>query len=257
MPKRNYHTHTTRCKHANGTDEQYVLAALEGGFDTLGFADHAPWPFANGYVSGIRMAAEQWPDYRDSILALKKKYAGQIDVRLGLESEYFPRYRDHMLRLRDEGCEYFILGQHFVSSEEDNPYIGQECVTDVGVRRYADSIAEGMATGLFRYVAHPDLYLRPRPEFDKVCMAAADIIGQAAKENGCTLEYNLLGLQSELQGQPRGYPNADFWQYIRKWEVPVILGVDAHSPAQLTDPVPWNTAVARLEQMKLRVISQL
>ena len=31
--KHNFHTHTTRCKHAIGTDEQYVQAALDSGFD--------------------------------------------------------------------------------------------------------------------------------------------------------------------------------------------------------------------------------
>ena len=31
--KYNYHTHTSRCFHARGTDEEYVLAAIEAGFD--------------------------------------------------------------------------------------------------------------------------------------------------------------------------------------------------------------------------------
>ncbi len=36
---KNYHTHTKRCGHAKGTDEEYVIAAIEGGFDELGFSD--------------------------------------------------------------------------------------------------------------------------------------------------------------------------------------------------------------------------
>ncbi|MFR5796189.1 MAG: PHP domain-containing protein [Christensenellales bacterium] len=43
--KANYHTHTARCGHATGTDEDYVLAAIEQGFDELGFSDHVPWPY--------------------------------------------------------------------------------------------------------------------------------------------------------------------------------------------------------------------
>ena len=43
--KCNYHTHTTRCKHAFGEDEAFVQAAITAGFDVLGFADHAPWPY--------------------------------------------------------------------------------------------------------------------------------------------------------------------------------------------------------------------
>ena len=39
----NYHTHTTRCGHAEGTEEEYILTALRCGFKVLGFSDHAPW----------------------------------------------------------------------------------------------------------------------------------------------------------------------------------------------------------------------
>ena len=40
--KTNYHTHTTRCMHAVGSDEEYVLSAIKGGFQILGFSDHTP-----------------------------------------------------------------------------------------------------------------------------------------------------------------------------------------------------------------------
>ena len=39
--KTNFHTHTTRCLHASGSDEEYVLKAIELGYKTLGFSDHA------------------------------------------------------------------------------------------------------------------------------------------------------------------------------------------------------------------------
>ena len=36
--KTNYHTHTTRCMHATGSDEDYVLSAIKGGYQELGFS---------------------------------------------------------------------------------------------------------------------------------------------------------------------------------------------------------------------------
>lgn len=240
--KWNYHTHTTRCHHADGTDEAYVQAAIQGGFDILGFADHAPWPFANGFVSRIRMGYEDFPDYVASVQALKKQYAGQIEIHLGLESEYFPRYRDHMLRMRDAGVEYFILGHHYCDSEEDNPYAGNECMTDDGVRRYADTLAKAVDTGLFCYVAHPDLFMRHRmdEDFNRCCEEASDTICQAAMEAGLPLEYNLEGLRCIIREKTRGYPSRPFWEYARKWNNPVILGVDAHSPDALSDHELWQ-----------------
>ena len=41
----NYHTHTKRCNHAIGEDREYVENAIQGGLETLGFADHAPYVF--------------------------------------------------------------------------------------------------------------------------------------------------------------------------------------------------------------------
>ena len=35
--KANYHTHTSRCGHASGRDEQYVLSAAACGFESVGF----------------------------------------------------------------------------------------------------------------------------------------------------------------------------------------------------------------------------
>jgi len=60
----NYHTHTTRCGHAEGTEEEYILTALRCGFKVLGFSDHTPWAYATpGFVSRIRMLPSQLDDY--------------------------------------------------------------------------------------------------------------------------------------------------------------------------------------------------
>lgn len=255
--KANYHTHTTRCQHAEGTDEAYVLAAIEAGFDVLGFADHAPWPFGRGFVSGIRMRCDQLPGYLASLQVLQAQYAGRLELHIGLEAEYFPRYHDHLLRMRDEGVTYFILGQHYADSEEENMYVGMECRWDAGVMRYAEAVVKGIRSGLYSYVAHPDLYMRSRPAFDKVCMRAADMICQAAREAGLPLEYNLLGLASQLQGDGRGYPHRDFWRYARKWDNDVILGVDAHAPSHLTRSDLWERGRQNVLALGYRLVDHL
>ena len=48
----NYHTHTWRCQHARGTEEEYVKAAIKQGFGVLGFSDHTPWPYESDFISG-------------------------------------------------------------------------------------------------------------------------------------------------------------------------------------------------------------
>lgn len=260
--KTNYHTHTGRCMHAVGTDEDYIKAAVDAGFDVLGFADHMPWPFVSGYVSPIRMPMSDYPDYMASLRALQQKYAGTIDVRIGLESEWFPCYRDHMLRLRDDGVSYFILGNHYNDTEEyedRNPYIGWECMNDDGVRRYADTVAEACRTGLFCYLAHPDLFMRHRTadQFNRACEEATDVICQAVAEAGMPIEYNLAGLHLQRRGKDRGYPSAPFWDYARKHDNPVILGVDAHDPKLIADLDLWQDGTDRVTALGYRLVDHL
>ena len=80
----NLHTHTYRCHHAKGTDEEYVIKAIENGYDLIGFSDHAPYLFPNGYVSSFRMLPSDAQNYADSIKELREKYKGKLILSLAL-----------------------------------------------------------------------------------------------------------------------------------------------------------------------------
>ena len=62
----NYHTHTWRCRHASGTERDYIENAIDHGIKILGFSDHTPYPFPDGYTSGFRMHVDQLDDYVDA-----------------------------------------------------------------------------------------------------------------------------------------------------------------------------------------------
>ena len=51
----NYHTHTPRCNHAVGSEEEYVQQALKAGIKILGFSDHTPYLFPGDYYSTFRI----------------------------------------------------------------------------------------------------------------------------------------------------------------------------------------------------------
>ena len=88
--KCNFHSHTVRCQHAVGEEREYVEEAIKEGFEVIGFSDHSPYLFKNGYVSRIRMTMSQLEDYVKTIEALKKEYRENITIFLALEMEYFP-----------------------------------------------------------------------------------------------------------------------------------------------------------------------
>ena len=78
--------HTTRCRHACGTMEEFAESALRRGLRTIGFADHNPLP--GGLGANVRMEESELDGYVQSVLDLRKRYQGRLDILLGLEMDY-------------------------------------------------------------------------------------------------------------------------------------------------------------------------
>ncbi len=230
--KSNYHTHTSRCKHASGSDELYAQAAIRGGFDNLGFADHTPWPYKSDFVSGIRMGLDELPGYVASLNRLKEAYKDELNILIGLEAEYFPRYLNWLEEAREAyGLDYLIFGAHFIGSDEDFPYVGRACRDTAVMYGYADMCVEGMQSGLYAYLAHPDLYMRRRDEWDADSQAVARDICACALQYGIPLEYNLNA--HVLEGDECQFPRREFWETAAQTGNQVIIGYDAHQPELL------------------------
>lgn len=225
----NYHTHTWRCNHAVGTEEQYVEAAIQRGLKTLGFSDHSPYCFPDGYYSTFRMKPEQTAGYAAVIHDLRDRFRPQIDIHLGVEMEYYPAYfADTVSMLRDHQVEYLILGQHFPGNEMDEKPSSSRTEDEKRLERYCHQVMDGMNTGLFSYVAHPDMF-RFVGDPD-VYQKHIRRLCREANACGLPLEINLLGL-----GEDRHYPNPLFWQIAAEEGCTAVLGCDAHKPEALLD----------------------
>ncbi len=254
--KYNYHTHTTLCRHAKGTNEEYVLAAIEAGFDEIGFADHSPWNFEN-FVSGMRMTKEDLPAYCESIKELKEKYKDKISIKLGLECEYFPKYMPWLKeKIEEHGIDFIILGHHFCVDEPGSIYNG-DMTEPSQLYTFRDDILEAMDTGLFSYVAHPDIFMRGYPTFDEHCRKISLDIIRKAIETNTPLEYNLLGFtHSKLDGK-QGYPYPDFWEMISEMKPPVTMGIDAHYPGAYLDRELFEKGLSILRELGLTLTENI
>lgn len=104
-----FHVHTFRCKHAGDeTDKLYVEKAIELGAKEIVFTDHCPFP---GNPFGNRMEIEQLPEYIDTVNSLKQKYASDIVVKVRLEIEYLPKFREYYKELyMSERLDVMMLG---------------------------------------------------------------------------------------------------------------------------------------------------
>lgn len=225
----NYHTHTWRCRHAVGEDREYVETAIERGIKELGFSDHVPMPFADGHESRFRVPMRLLEDYVKSVLALREEYKEDIDIRLGFEAEYYPDLFEDMLGvIRPYPVEYLLLAQHFNDSRE-TLYNPAPQPSREALKTYVDRVVEGMETGRFSCVAHPDLFHFAGPE--KAYRQEMGRLCQRAKGLDIPLEINILGLR-----EGRNYPCDRFWPLAAEAGCRVILGSDAHTPGDVAEP---------------------
>ena len=235
MMKKNYHTHTERCRHAWGTDEEFVLAAIRGGFSELGFSDHACWKYEGNFKSHMRMTVAEFDAYFESIQSLKEKYKDQISVRIGMECEYFPKYMGWLEQfVKEKKLDYIIFGNHFNMTDEFGEYYGFVCGDDRMLKKYIDDCIAGMSTGLYSYLAHPDLFMRGRERFDALAAKESERLCRWCRDHGVVLEYNLEGAQMSENCGRTLYPYPDFWEIAAGYGNDVIIGVDAHEPKSLS-----------------------
>ena len=233
----NYHTHTTRCRHAQGTEREFIETAIRAGIRTLGFSDHAPMLFDEGYVSDFRMLPEQTEDYVTTLTALREEYKSDIEILIGYEMEYYPRHFSRSLAaILQYDVDYLILGQHFLENEypcerpqtRSDGYSGAPTDEEWKLEMYADRVIAGLETGTFSCVAHPDLMPYRgdasvyRYHMQRMCETAAAL--------SVPLEINMLGL-----GGGRAYPYEPFWDIAAACGCHAVIGCDAHFPAMLDD----------------------
>ena len=237
-----FHVHTFRCKHAGDEgDEEYIKKAIELGARSIAFTDHGPFP---GNVFGNRMLMEELPEYLESLNKLRCKYKEQIKVYVGLEIEYFPGF-DNMVggesyykQLKSmDGLDFLMLGQHMyeTSAGSYSFSLDSDTIKRLEAPGMGKSIADGLATGYFHVVAHPDRTFRRRKVWDdELAEISRNIIEQAIK-------YGVVLEQNESSKRHKNQYWKEFWDMATEIsdsnpdgkELKIIRGLDAHGTHEL------------------------
>ncbi len=228
----NYHTHTSRCGHASpDDDEQYVIKAINAGFKTLGFSDHAPFPDRS--KKSDRMDYDEFDDYIASVNYLKEKYQDQIRIILGVEMEYLECYDSYIKNDLANKVDYIILGQHYYEKDAKHDYCYNHNTKEL-IEEYARLVVKGVREYKFLYLAHPDYFCGGIDSFDETCQKAAHEICQACVETDTPIELNIQFNNRKRKvydgKQQWVYPLRAFWEIAAQYPLKVLYGFDAHDP---------------------------
>ena len=237
------HSHTTLCKHAHGTPAEYAAQAEARGLKGIIFTCHCPLP--DGLSLQYRMSPEEFPAYVDLVARTREEFAGRVDVRLGLESDYLPGFGLETW-LRDLHARvplHHVLGSVHMQMI---PYKARFLTGDAFAyqRTYFDHVAESAESGLFDTVAHPDLVKNESPadwDFARIQPDIERALDRIAA-TGVAMELNTSGLNKTF---PEMNPGSAMLALMRARNIPVVIGADAHRPGRVGDNYP--TALRHLQ----------
>ena len=227
-----YHLHTRLCKHAGGSVEEYVEAAIERGISEIAFTDHIPLPAQ--FDQAHRMEPEQLDTYVNWVRQAGDKYQ-DITIRLGIEADYyrgFERYTEDLLKRYD--FDVVIMSVHFLRHWPQGNWIfnydfaGKSI--DAVYTDYIDTLIEGIHTGLFDILGHTDLIKKAGDSLiDKVPEATSRLL-ESISQSAMTIEINTSGYR---KAAGESFPGLDWLPLLKQHNIPITVGSDAHSAEQV------------------------
>ena len=244
------HCHTPLCKHATGTPSEYAARAEARGLKGIIVTCHGPLP--DGLGIEHRMAPEEFDRYVDLVAAAREEYAGRVDVRLGLESDFLPGYERWAEALHARVPLHHVLGSvHMQVTHYKARYFTGDAFAYQ--QTYFQHLAESAETGLFDTLAHPDLVKNEDPgawNLERILPDIQRSLDRIAR-TGVAMELNTSGLNKAL---PEMNPGPRILALIRERGIPVVIGADAHRPARVADR--YEIALANLRAAGFTHVSQ-
>jgi histidinol-phosphatase (PHP family) len=249
---KDYHVHESHSSDAPGaTVERYCRMAEDRGIDEIAFTTHF---IIVGPDVEVGVSPSQIPDYLEEIQGARDTTS--VELRAGLEVDYFPEEEGRLGRILDEHPLDFVLGSlHYIRDHDIGTRRGSleffggrplEEALDV----YFTGFREAIESGLFDAMAHPDYFrkhIRLTHEepvtWEKYGTAVYEAI-DSMKSSGVGFEVNSSGWRYGVEGV---YPVDGFLRAARDAGVDnVTVGSDSHS----IDGLGVNTlmAVQRLEE---------
>ena len=238
----NYHNHIYLCKHAEGVPLDYVKLAKKYNYHTIGISDHGP--LCDEVLNKIITRRMSFDEYYNIYLSLMKQAKEEegITVLSALEIEYLPEMIPYYPKFLED-LDYLILGEHYfhypkTDTNSDNYFSVYDIKTKEAAIAYKDQLIEGIKSGYFKIVAHPDIFCWAYGDWDDTCERIAIEIITAAKENNVLLEINANGIRNSIRKNKitkssdghisYGYPKYEFWLTAKRLNATVIVNDDTH-----------------------------
>jgi len=231
------HVHTNLCNHARGEMEEYVLSAINQGLRKLVFLEHLE--VGINYFESTWLSENDFDYYHDEGKRLQEKYQGQIEVGLGVEVGYNPRFLNEIQqRLALHTWDRIGISYHFletssghlnmVSRKQVNIDGLDQYGLDEVVCRYFNDLQEAVEKLPGQVLCHIDAVLRHHANiiFTPEHHGRIDKLLDAVSRKKMAVEVNTSGYKTKQQP----YPSLAILKKAVARNIPLVAGSDAHCP---------------------------
>ena len=262
--KNNYHAHTFYCKHALQSPKDMVDTAYNLGYEEFGISEHICYhPKSKNYGNRLRLELRYVHNYIREMVLLKHIYNkkdGNFKLLTGFESEYLHSdYEWYKTMISLKNVDYLIFGNHNYEPLSLKTYFGICTKTREDLELYAENTIKGMKTGLFLYIAHPDLFVKAYEKWDKHCEEISHKICAEAQRLDFIFGFNINGLYIDehifKNKKSVNYPSINFWKIAQKYNIKTLLEVDGHNINTLNSN-SIKKAYDLAKKLKLRIIEK-
>ncbi|CAE6448457.1 unnamed protein product [Rhizoctonia solani] len=282
--KASHHSHSGQfCKHAAGTLEEVVRAAIDGGFKVFGLTEHVPrYRVEDLYPEEAELTPldliNTFDNFVEEAHRLKNLYADQIILLVGLETEYITTsdldQLEALLKRHAGRIEYVVGSVHHCNGI---PIDFDQSTFEKAVASFSHSetvqvekpIAnEALVAFLNEYLdAQLQLMERIHPEvighFDLCRLYTPDLSLQPvwervernvryAVEYGAVFELNAAAFR---KGWDCAYPGRDIIKLIQALGGTFVLSDDSHGPAAVG--LNYGKLEAYIEQANITKVAHL
>lgn len=251
-PIQNLHTHSKYCD-GKDTPEQMILAAIEKGFESIGFSGHSYTE--KDAVSS--MSPEDTEKYKSEVRSLAEKYKDKIKVFLGIEYDYYSE-------LDTSDYDYVIGSVHCLKFGE-NEYIGVDSSKEITQKMIADHFGgDGLAFAKAYYdlladlpnrvnadiIGHIDLITKFHGSvafFDEESKQYLEIVEETLRKLQGKIPYFEVNTGAIARGyRTTPYPSPEIVQLLKKYGFKPVINSDCHNKDNLD--VGYDLAVKLLAE---------
>ena len=228
------HVHTTFSDGAN-TPREMIEAAIEKGLTVIGFSDHSYTSFDESYCLKKGFLTK----YVDEINALKKEYADKIEVKLGLEQDYFSDYPSFDFDYLIGSVHYVKVGAEYLPVDESqdifvenvNKYFGGDYYAFA--KHYYELLGDVPTKTGADILGHFDLVVKFN-EGDKLFSTKDERYSTAWKQAADKLLKTDIVFEVNTGAVSRGYkktpyPSFEIIEYLKTRGGKFVLSSDSHS----------------------------